>query len=294
MHEQQYFYKFTTAETAKKILITQSVRYSSPLLFNDPFDSVRVLQMPASYSEIQKAISEEAANMIEDNVQPSSVIVPEMKLILSLANLFTAKERKILIDELKRPYNTNKLKYQALKDLQAEWTRMIPKSRIFCISEVNDSPVMWAHYANNYKGVVVQFECIDIYESPLLLAEKVNYSDEFPLLGTLDFWRKEITGQTKFDYNQTFKELELSKTTEWSYEKEWRVISFEKKSESLYSDYKIHPREISGIYFGINISEEDRQDIINLRAHQLSHIDLFDLDIDQSRRKIEFKKVITT
>lgn len=37
-HERDSFYKYMTVGTAKAVLTNTSLRYSSPLLFNDPFD----------------------------------------------------------------------------------------------------------------------------------------------------------------------------------------------------------------------------------------------------------------
>jgi hypothetical protein len=37
-HGRAHFFKYSTASTANAILTTSTIRYSSPLLFNDPFD----------------------------------------------------------------------------------------------------------------------------------------------------------------------------------------------------------------------------------------------------------------
>jgi hypothetical protein len=37
-HDRDHFFKYTSATTAVKILESSAVRYSSPILFNDPFD----------------------------------------------------------------------------------------------------------------------------------------------------------------------------------------------------------------------------------------------------------------
>ena len=37
-HDKKYFFKYTSAKTAKLILQNKTLKYSSPILFNDPFD----------------------------------------------------------------------------------------------------------------------------------------------------------------------------------------------------------------------------------------------------------------
>ena len=37
-HDRRFFYKYMSAETARIILANRRLRWSSPILFNDPFD----------------------------------------------------------------------------------------------------------------------------------------------------------------------------------------------------------------------------------------------------------------
>ena len=45
LHDRQYFYKYVTAKVAKIVLATRKLRWSSPLLFNDPFDVTQELRL---------------------------------------------------------------------------------------------------------------------------------------------------------------------------------------------------------------------------------------------------------
>ena len=171
---------------------------------------------------------------------------------------------------------------------------MLAKTRILCVTEENDNPVMWNSYADAYRGVVLELECIDIYDSILLLAKPVLYTDEIPTIGTLSYWIRQMTGQVNFDYNATFADLEITKHTKWEYEKEWRVISFEKKSQDAYSDYGMHSRTFSKIYFGKDISAEDRRVLLSLIDHELAHMEAYEMQIDQEARLIRFSRVLQT
>ena len=44
-HERRYFYKYVSAKTAKIIISTRKLRWSSPVLFNDPFDVTQELRL---------------------------------------------------------------------------------------------------------------------------------------------------------------------------------------------------------------------------------------------------------
>jgi len=49
-----HFYKYTSAETAAKILESSTFRYSSPLLFNDPFDVQTGLHFDFDVTQLQE------------------------------------------------------------------------------------------------------------------------------------------------------------------------------------------------------------------------------------------------
>lgn len=74
--------------------------------------------------------------------------------------------------------------------------------RIVCFSERNNDLLMWAHYANNLKGVCLKFECnkdLELFSK----ACRIKYCKERP-------------------YN--FNASAITKPLEWNYEVEWRII----------------------------------------------------------------------
>ena len=54
-HDLPHLYKYSTAATAKEILRNGSLRWSSPLLFNDPFDVPRELELPFTADDLREA-----------------------------------------------------------------------------------------------------------------------------------------------------------------------------------------------------------------------------------------------
>ncbi len=65
MHERRYFYKYVSANTAKIILSTRTLRWSSPVLFNDPFDVTQELRLNFDASELNLVLTELIASLIE-------------------------------------------------------------------------------------------------------------------------------------------------------------------------------------------------------------------------------------
>ena len=124
---------------------------------------------------------------------------------------------------------------QANKDLE--------NSGVFCLSERNDSILMWSHYANSHRGFCIEFERhpendFGDYEK----TRKVRYINAYPVVNILD---------RKKSYDYKF----YRKATEWKYEKEWRIINEEGDIEVPLSV------EISAIIFGLKTREKDKTEI---------------------------------
>ena len=58
----------------------------------------------------------------------------------------------------------------ALQELKEHWLNTLDKKRVICVSEEPDIIPMWNHYADGYKGLVLEFECLDELDSVWLLA----------------------------------------------------------------------------------------------------------------------------
>lgn len=272
-------------------MINKTLRLSSPLILNDPFDVARKLKLSFTQAEFNIGLRDELIQLIQLEETPF-IHNPKVQLFLNYTSKLNNKEKEDIISLLRNDKAIPQLdEDKALEELQRQWEALMPSSRILSITEKNDNPVMWWCYANEYSGVVIELESLDIYDSPLLLAKKVEYNDSLPPIGSLDYWIKMTTGQTEFDYKEVFERLELTKTTHWAHEKEWRVISFDKNSEQLYSDYQMHPRTFSKIYFGENIDKVDREDIERLINFDLSHMEIYDMNLNYDDRQIQFERI---
>lgn len=90
-------------------------------------------------------------------------------------------------------------------------------SGVICLSEINDSILMWSHYAHNHKGICIEFDRRP--GNPLGdpdICKPVEYGFDYPVI---DFG--------KMFRDRDGKTLELMmryKANCWEYEKEWRVI----------------------------------------------------------------------
>jgi hypothetical protein len=88
------------------------------------------------------------------------------------------------------------------------------KYNVACFGECHDSLLMWAHYADSHKGLCLQLKYFPEKRPEGCAFEKVHYSTRYP----------RIDG-AKTDDISTVKNLFFTKSVEWLYEKEWRLVA---------------------------------------------------------------------
>ncbi|HLO71865.1 MAG TPA: DUF2971 domain-containing protein [Flavipsychrobacter sp.] len=121
-----------------------------------------------------------------------------------------------------------------------EYKETAKKTTYICsFSEVNNSVVMWAHYADCHKGICIEYDLINCNDFRLLM-HPVYYCNDFNRIRSLD----EMTALTAV-MNSTIK------SKEWGYEKEWRFTNF--KRNNLPEDYNyniVHVPTPKAVYLG--------------------------------------------
>lgn len=107
---------------------------------------------------------------------------------------------------------------------------------VFCASTDPRNQLLWAHYAAEHRGICIQLSPFE--DELFLIAKKVIYSKKFPTLVV------PTPPGAKQEYY-------LHKSTDWAYEKEWRVVlPFNGCSISL------RPLAISAVILGARIENK--------------------------------------
>lgn len=105
-----------------------------------------------------------------------------------------------------------------IRSLRSTFDNMKTTMGISCLSESNDSLLMWAHYANNHSGMCVEYELLEINKQLRFSPVPVIYSNERPSFHSIN------PDTIDTDSMNILIESLTSKSPEWSYEKEWRII----------------------------------------------------------------------
>ncbi|MFQ1917034.1 DUF2971 domain-containing protein [Aeromonas veronii] len=213
--EKLYKYESVSVQSLLN-LKTQTVYFSSPAGFNDPYDC-------AIKAQVEEPSTEEL-----ERLKSIFLTKPWPAHVLDkLASTPTEELRPMLMRA------TREANEQIID-------RFIENRGVSCFSEVNDELLMWAHYSDKYTGFCLEFATDNELFSK---AKKVKYVNEFPKLNAL----------STYGINERSDVLDLycTKSKSWKYEQEWRCIHNEAGTAYTYPR-----EALTGVYFGPNINPD--------------------------------------
>lgn len=250
------------------VLMHAQLRYSPLGAFNDPFEGRPSISGLLAEDQFLPTV----AQTIEDIWQGEYD-----KLPLTVRNAMSADQYKAIV-----------IAYAAAKgpELRAAFSDLTaPSVRAFhesmdkhvgaaCFSEVPDSLLMWAHYAAEHSGFVIEFDANNEH-----FHQAQGPSDEFRHLRRV-LYREARPRETlgNLDGTQVF----LVKSGHWSYEREWRVFrALREAAKTIDGDpFSVHlfsfPREaVRAVILGARARSRTKEAMADLLSSQAySHVAL--------------------
>lgn len=146
------------------------------------------------------------------------------------------------------------------------------KLRVFtaCFCEEKSSLLMWAHYANSHKGFCIGYKFEDIIKKFGINILPVIYSEEYSVIRSYEMF---------VDYDEFFLDEWRSKSIEWSYEKEWRLVGDYRKNEPYEKGQVADMVKPYNIYMGVNIDTEVRNQLMKICRER--KINLFQMHLSE-------------
>lgn len=130
-------------------------------------------------------------------------------------------------------------------DSDLEYNKLVEKEmnliRVCSLSKGMSSTILWAHYADGFKGICIE---IDINDS-IIEAHKINYGPFNPV--PFDNYRGMHGNEEIYSPRDWAKAALTGKYEEWEYENEYRLFS-----NSKYIDNGL---KITAVYLGTRISK---------------------------------------
>ncbi|CAO4135997.1 DUF2971 domain-containing protein [Methylorubrum extorquens] len=220
----KYVYKYRSLrdqsfEFTRAIVQDNTVWFSKPADFNDPFDCAPALSAECTDAEFD--------NYLRDMVQKQGQHMSRV-------------ERRAAIKKMKQN-NTHYHRSQTLKKAFDEIVpRIVNRAGILSLSAKCDDVLMWSHYADSHQGCCLRF---NTEGSPFSHARRVVYSKNRPFINMIRDEQGEML----------FKSL-LTKADFWSYEQEWRIIKHSDGS----GPHRYDPARLDGVIFGARVKDETR------------------------------------
>ena len=180
-----YLYKFFPPEMMRlDSMRNNKFWYSPPSNFNDPFDSDFPVNQDLFFNSLVKQSTD------GKGIRVGSAAWKEMQA------------------------ETPKITKQVRESLDAFRKTMA----ITCFSENDDSQVTWSYYAYNHRGISAAYELQKIYSELDLCPVPVVYTNDRVCLTSIDLNDVETSSLSFLAGSLT------TKSPDWSYETEWRII----------------------------------------------------------------------
>lgn len=257
-------FHYTTFESALKIIESCALKTTNPKYFNDPFECQPNIKKISDYTE------QEFQSLMDQHIQAKTDLIQKGHEIWEKSN-----SAETFINFSKGRIRPEDINYQ---ETSGRHFRLISCSR-----KPNTIP-MWAHYAGNHTGVVIEFELETMPFSGLLesnVIRPVNYSQDRVhydhLKSELDRHQRRTGGEKTFDI---FYEIATTKDMSWQYEEEVRIILptrleknmqlkdwFYKIQDDLFM--KLQPKSFKTIYCGMRMSDLNQSIIERLIKSRL-------------------------
>lgn len=161
--------------------------------------------------------------------------------------------------------------------LHDEYTKIVldsnkfSKERVFVsfFSEIKDSILMWSHYANDHKGICIEFNFneLGIEDIRTRLLFPVIYND---ILFDATRYLESMKNNRKFNNLMPICSA-INKFKKWSEEKEWRIVSTFHSEPCL-----IHWLKPKVVYLGTNF--EDRYMKIIMKIAKNRNFDIYKMN----------------
>ncbi|NOZ47165.1 MAG: DUF2971 domain-containing protein [Chlorobi bacterium] len=242
-------------EFQRRIITHNELYLSSPNQFNDPFDS----SLPFQYRK--------------KDLKPKKIYKKMYQMSLNEWPYMPHYERDRIIKERIGSGAFIGSKYS--KEIHEDFIKKINKEiGIYSLSENKSNILMWSHYADSHKGYCVGLD-YNILLKKIGSISPVIYSDKFPQLSL--FPKDSIA-----DFMQLF----ITKSKDWAYEKEVRIIMRYKARHTI----KIPDECIKEIIFGYKMEKDDKNEIIDLIKTKSTPIAIYEATANSEKFKLDINK----
>ncbi len=254
-------FKYCTQHVMNCILNKRELRLSAPKAFNDPFDSQWDLFWQTETVPFKEHYRNEWKRVLHGEIEFSTLPRVDREEIGRMRMLAASVE-----SEAERERDLDRL---LAHPILAQRRQLIESSndhvRVFCMSAVPDSILMWSHYAEHHRGAVLELSTEGLRRALGVSPRPVEYVPDYPPVFDPTELARMLTGQVRTDVRpERYWEWLCTKFEHWKYEREWRFVTYQRTPAS--ADFSLVPlaaETIHSVRLGCCMTE---QEVTNARA----------------------------
>lgn len=157
--------------------------------------------------------------------------------------------------------------------------------KVACFSNTIDNPLMWAHYADNHKGVCIKYH----FDKSIKTTNRI-YSSKVTGFRNIKYSSEDLEECSKSSII-TMEDAFFLKGTDWEYEKECRFFCFDLYGTGSFDQYGDTSDCIEAVYFGLRCPEEDKKTIVQIlscKKYSATGTESEETETCVSTNKVEF------
>ncbi|MEH6558745.1 MAG: DUF2971 domain-containing protein [Oceanicoccus sp.] len=289
--------KFCTMGTGIKVLNSQSLRWSSPHLFNDPFEPDYLSHAGFDQETLTKGLIKEAISMLFSPADPtgkSNSLVAAVSRWRDEDRFSSEEEAEKVLSQLLSQIAAQQ--FEKIINYVGEWRKFSSSLRVTSFSDKPNNIHNWQRYADNHAGIALRFSAGA--DTTLPAPRQISYGTVPPLVTSLKQQVAVAFGKELFPSEDDFIDKILSKNKENRAEKEWRCLSFENAEpeddgQLWYNNKGFSPAELKAVYFGLATATSDRNSLVSLIKEKYPNTKVYQAITLAGRYEIDFLQVAT-
>ncbi|MDR5819304.1 DUF2971 domain-containing protein [Caballeronia sp. LZ043] len=221
-------YKYRAFNTTTLRMFSQAeVFFAKPATFNDPFDCNPEVHVDVEWREVERLWK---TVMLRSMARDRAAQALQSYRYNSTENGGTHDD-----DEDGTATYLNYL----VRDINAYLKERFNDFGVLSLASNWDNPLMWSHYADEHRGICIEYETDDHRCKDL---RPVNYrSSRFIHISDLHQWLLKRSAAAE---RKIFEQYFFAKAPQWRYEREWRAVS----QKSGVDD---RPFRLRAVHFGL-------------------------------------------
>lgn len=148
---------------------------------------------------------------------------------------------------------------------------------VYSLTTSFDNAPMWYAYANDYNGICIEYDAMDIFAKYNWRLTPIEYVGEVPRI---------VYQMKQNEILQFIHRTCVSKSRKWENEDEWHITSIQYNDKKKERNDIIKPKSI---IMGNKILEEDRNKLFHLCDRK--NIKLYEIEVDSESYQLRRKQV---